>query len=125
MKKYYIEYTRNFSNTYNLYWADESNADCVTENMERISREIALNMCSQEDYRRKYDQSCSGYADNRIYPIDYDAYALSMMGHSFILEPNEHEHRIMEWPSESVQKEAQKIVQDYEKMMVDNPCPWC
>ena len=125
MKKYYIEYTKNFSNTYNLYWADETNADSVTENMERISREEALSLCAQESYRRKYDQACSGFADNKISPVDYSEYALQEMGQAIALEPNTSESRILEWPSESVQNKARKIVQDYEKMMLDNPCPWC
>ena len=124
MKKYYIE-RKNFSNTYNLYWADETNAGCVTENMERISREEALSLCAQESYRRKYDQACSGFADNKISPVDYSEYALQEMGQAIALEPNTAESRILEWPSESVQNKARKIVQDYEKMMVDNPCPWC
>lgn len=73
-KKYYVEYYKRFANTYNLYYAETSEQVKVAEKagLERITRKEAEKLCVDENYRRKNDHDFSGYADNVIYPIDYN-----------------------------------------------------
>lgn len=75
-KQYYVNYYRNFANTYHLYWAStpEQIAEAEECGYERITRAEAIRLCVAENSRHREDYSSSGYADNVIYPIDYDAY---------------------------------------------------
>lgn len=81
MKRYYIKYYNDFSNAYNLVWAETPEQIAMAEadgiGWERISRREAEKKCSAENERRKYDCSFSGYADSAIYPIDYDGCAVN------------------------------------------------
>lgn len=69
MKHYYIKHPRNF---YNEYWLFSVEAGSDSENrlkengFERITRKAAETKCYEENYRRKYDRSCSGYAPSSI-----------------------------------------------------------
>ena len=65
-KAYYVEYYRDFGNTYNIYWLPDG--EPAPAGLERITRKQALDLCKQERYRRKYDQAFSGYADTWIWP---------------------------------------------------------
>lgn len=76
-KRYYVNYYRDFANTYSLYWAetdDQIKMAEENENNERITRKRAEQLCASENYRRKYNPNSSGYASNLIIPIDYDFY---------------------------------------------------
>ena len=76
-KQYYVNYYRDFANTYSLYWAetdDQIKMAEENENNERITRKRAEQLCAAENERRKYNPNSSGYADNVILPIDYDYY---------------------------------------------------
>lgn len=64
---YYIEYTNDFANTYNLWYAPAGAA--VPEGLERITRKLAEQKCRNERDARKYDPNFSGYGDTHIYPI--------------------------------------------------------
>lgn len=84
MKKYYIHYYRDFCNTYDLYYAEcPEDFDALPEGAERITRREAEQLCARENERRKWEQSSSGYADNRIYPAagDWDNYCLDETGY--------------------------------------------
>lgn len=74
MKKYYVNYWKNFGNTYNLYWAETPEQIKKAENLgyERITRKEAERLCAEENYRRKYDYNFSNFASPVILPIDYD-----------------------------------------------------
>lgn len=73
-KQYYVDYYNDFANTYNLYWASTPEQIKIAAEMglERITRATAIKMCTAENERRRTDGSFSGYADNCIFPIDYN-----------------------------------------------------
>ena len=64
---YYIEYTNDFANTYNLWYAPAGAA--VPDGLERITRRFAEQKCRSERDARRYDPDFSGYGDTHIYPI--------------------------------------------------------
>ena len=73
MKKYYVHYYRDFSNCYNLYWADSPAMEAdLPEGAERITRKRALELARCESDRRKYEPMSSGYADDSILPAGCD-----------------------------------------------------
>lgn len=68
MKKYFVAYGR-FSNEYSLFWADSPEMEkLLPEGAKRISRKEAERLATEENYRRKFTPSSSGYADSAIYP---------------------------------------------------------
>lgn len=72
-KKFYINRTADFGNTYELFWADSPEmVSRLPEGAERITRQEALKLARQEAYRRKHDSAFSGYADNAVYPAGYN-----------------------------------------------------
>lgn len=72
-RKYYVHYWKNFGNTYHLYYADSAEMVAkLPEDAEQITRKDALSLASAEKWRRKYNQSMSGFADVSIYPAGYD-----------------------------------------------------
>lgn len=72
MRKYWIKYTRNFGNTYNLCWTDGN--DLHENEWERITRKEAETKAREERNRRKYDRSFSGFASACICKHGYDVY---------------------------------------------------
>ena len=71
MRKYYVEYYKDFSNTYNLFYANnDTERDLLPEGVIRISRKMAEKLCAEEKGRRKTDQSFSGFADTAVFPIE-------------------------------------------------------
>lgn len=69
-RQYFAHYYKRFGNTYNLLYADtQEELKMIPEDAERITRKEAEALCAQENYRRKYDRSMSGYADSMIYPV--------------------------------------------------------
>ena len=69
-RQYFVHYYKDFGNTYNLLYADtEDELKMVPEDADRITRKEAESLASRENYRRKYDGSFSGFADNAIYPV--------------------------------------------------------
>lgn len=60
MKKYYINYYRDFRNTYNLVYAEDG--EVVPDGWERITRADALRMA----------RSADDYGSRAIHPINYD-----------------------------------------------------
>lgn len=74
-RQYFVNYYKSFSNTYDLLYADtEDDLKQIPEEAERITRKKAESLCFAENYRRKYDPSFSGFADNMIYPVGLDTY---------------------------------------------------
>lgn len=72
-RQYFTHYYKGFGNTYSLMYADtEEDLKLIHEDAERITRKEAESLCARENYRRKYDSSFSGYADNMIYPVGMD-----------------------------------------------------
>lgn len=68
MKKYFVV-RGNFGNAYTLYWADSPEMEAMLPKCaERISRKEVERLAAAENYRKKYEKSSSGYADNAIYP---------------------------------------------------------
>lgn len=65
-KAYYINYYRDFSNTYNLCWTWED--EPAPEGWQRITRKEAVQKCKAERQARRDDPAFSGYADAYIYP---------------------------------------------------------
>nr|DAK62615.1 MAG TPA: hypothetical protein [Caudoviricetes sp.] len=70
-KSYYVEYYRDFGNTYNLYWLPSG--EPAPAGLERITYKRAVELCKDERYRLKYDQAFSGYADTWIWPYHISA----------------------------------------------------
>ena len=64
-KKYFIKYTRNFLNEYDLVWTYKN----TVPGYERITRKDAIRKCVEERNRRKYDVNMSGYAP--AYIVEY------------------------------------------------------
>lgn len=75
MKKYFILYTRDFSNTYDIVYAEtpEQEQQAVAKGYERITRREAERLCRAEMDRRQDDPAFSGYASAEILPIWYPA----------------------------------------------------
>lgn len=69
MNHYYIRYTNNFGNTYQLYYAPAG--DPVPADWTRITREAATRYCREERERAKCDPSSSGLADAYVYPAPW------------------------------------------------------
>lgn len=65
-KAYYVEYYRDFGNTYNLYWAPCDIT--VPASFERITRKKAEDLCKRERQARRDNPDFSGYADTYIWP---------------------------------------------------------
>lgn len=65
-KAYYVEYYRDFGNTYNLYWAPCDIT--VPASFERITRKKAENLCKRERQARRDNPDFSGCADTYIWP---------------------------------------------------------
>ena len=79
MKKYYIHFTRDFGNTYDLYYCEcPEDYAALPSDARQITRREAERYCRDENERRRSDPMFSGYATNKIYPaaddIDPDAY---------------------------------------------------
>lgn len=70
MKTYFINYWRDFGNTYNLCYCEskEEEAAAVAAGYERITRKEAERKCSNERWARKHDRNFSGYGDDSITP---------------------------------------------------------
>lgn len=67
-RSYYIEYTADFGNTYNLFHAP---ADFkAPESWERITRKKAEQLARDERSRRRDDPAFSGFASSCILPHD-------------------------------------------------------
>ena len=67
-RAYYIEYTADFGNTYNLFHAPaDFNAP---ESWERITRKKAEQLARDERNRRRDDPAFSGFASSLILPHD-------------------------------------------------------
>lgn len=75
MKKYWIK-RGGFCNVYELFWTDSQEMEektQVADWAEPISRKEAEHLCAEENARRKQEPNSAGYADNMIFPADYDA----------------------------------------------------
>lgn len=74
MKKQYYLWYGDFGNVYNLYWAETAEQIKLAKESgyTRITRRQAEKLCAEENNRRNYDDNFSGYADNLIWPIDYE-----------------------------------------------------
>lgn len=64
MKRYYIEYYRDFSNTCLLYWAESDEQIRIAESKgyKRITRKQAEKICTRKDI----------FTSNVIFPVDYE-----------------------------------------------------
>lgn len=70
MRRQFFVLYANFSNTYDLMYADtQGDLKLLPVGAERITRKEAERLCAEENYRRKHDSSFSGFADNVIYPV--------------------------------------------------------
>ena len=74
MKKQYYVWHGDFGNVYNLYWAETPEQIKLAEKngYTRITRRQAEKLCAEENNRRKFDGNFSCYADNLIFPVDYE-----------------------------------------------------
>ncbi|MCD7737571.1 MAG: hypothetical protein LUH58_00805 [Lachnospiraceae bacterium] len=68
-REFYVDYYRDFGNTYNLYYADTPEMRPLCG--EKISKERAMELIRQECWARRNDHSFSGCADAEIYPGGY------------------------------------------------------
>lgn len=72
-RKYYRIDTNDFANTYRLvYVENEADAASLPENAEEIPYAEAKRLAIRERQRRKEEPNFSGYADDVIYPAEYD-----------------------------------------------------
>lgn len=72
-KQYFVHYYRDFGNTYTLLYAEcPEDFAALPENAERITRREAVQLCRDENDRRNYHASNSGYASNVIIPAAGD-----------------------------------------------------
>ena len=69
MKKYYINYYKDFANTYDLCWIDnkEDEAAAIAKGYMRITRKDAIAKCTNERHTRKVDPAFSGYGSAEIF----------------------------------------------------------
>ena len=66
MRKYGVNYYRDFANTYTLGYVDSGE---LPEGWEQITRKEAEALARRERRRREDDPNFGGYADTSIYPI--------------------------------------------------------
>lgn len=75
-KNYFVRYDKHFANTYNLRWCYEEDEPIKDKLYNagyiRIRQSRAQELVAQEVYRQKNDPSKSGYADDVIYPWNYN-----------------------------------------------------
>lgn len=72
-KQYFVSYYRDFANTYVLLYAEcPEDFAALPENAKRITRREAVQLCRDENDRRNYRESDSGYASNVIVPAAGD-----------------------------------------------------
>lgn len=74
MRKYFVQYSADFANTYNVCYTDNTKDEekAIEIGMERITRKDAERLCMRESARRKDDPNFSGYASTVITPFGYD-----------------------------------------------------
>lgn len=73
MRKYWVQYWRNFGNTYNLFYTENSEEESMLpENAERITRKKALQLAREESDRRKFDGAFAYYAPETIAPLSVE-----------------------------------------------------
>lgn len=72
MKKYFVFYSNDFANTYEILWAEtpEQIAYAQSYGCQQITRREAERLCAAENYRRKHDLGSAEYATTVIYPAD-------------------------------------------------------
>lgn len=68
-KAYFVNYYRNFGNTYELRWVWADEIDEMPEHWQRITRKRAIQLCISERQARREDPAFSGYADIHIWPM--------------------------------------------------------
>lgn len=70
MKKYYVRYTSNFYNEYQLAWADDEHPipDPEDNGWKLITKKEAVSLAEEATLHRRVYANFSGYADEYIYP---------------------------------------------------------
>lgn len=68
-RKYYVIYTDNFANTYDLVYTTPETEHLLPDGAERITRNEAIRLCRAELDRAKYDQGSAGYASTAVWPV--------------------------------------------------------
>ena len=75
MKKYFVDYYRNFGNTYTLVYAEtQADFDALRRHYpdaERITRKEAIEMARAEKLRRRCDPAFSGFASAVVVPASF------------------------------------------------------
>lgn len=79
-RKYYVIYTDNFANTYDLVYTTPETEHLLPDGAERITRNEAIRLCRAEIDRRKYETSSSGYADTHVWPVHATRQNISILG---------------------------------------------
>ena len=75
MKKYYINFYRDFGNTYSLMYTEtDADAKALPDGAERITRKQAERYCRDELSAQIADPAFSGYASSSILPASYNGY---------------------------------------------------
>lgn len=82
-KKYYVEYYKDFANTYSVYWSETEIND---DRLQRITRKRAIELCVEERQRRKNDPAFSGFASTAIEPYFYNGNIYDCQLNGYILE---------------------------------------
>lgn len=73
MRKYWVQYWRNFGNTYNLFYTENPEEESMLPgNAERITRKKALQLAREESDRRKYNGAFAYYAPETIAPLSVE-----------------------------------------------------
>lgn len=73
MRKYWVQYWRNFGNTYNLFYTEKPEEESMLPgNAERITRKKALQLAREESDRRKFDGAFAYYAPETIAPLSVE-----------------------------------------------------
>ena len=73
MRKYWVQYWRNFGNTYNLFYTENPEEESMLPgNAERITRKKALQLAREESDRRKFDGAFAYYAPETIAPLSVE-----------------------------------------------------
>lgn len=73
MRKYWVQYWRNFGNTYNLFYTENPEEESMLPgNAERITRKKALQLAREESDRRKFNGAFAYYAPETIAPLSVE-----------------------------------------------------
>ena len=107
MKRFYVHYYKNFSNTYRLLYVENAqDKEALPMNAKRITRKEAIELAKREHERRECGDN-GGFADEAVYPAEMYRYF---------------NHRIRTFATPGVR--AESLIDEYDMGLYPNGRIW-